>query len=62
MAKASNPCFKRKTVATYSVKGEWTNNGIIVTDDGREIDLLCDLKEFNNCYVTINVKQTEEDE
>ena len=49
MAKASNPCFKRKTVATYSVKGEWTNNGIIVTDDGREIDLLCDLKEFNNC-------------
>jgi hypothetical protein len=61
MAK-QNPKFTRKVLTSYTIEGEYTNNGTIVTDDGEERDLLADLRTFNNCYIKITVKQVEEDE
>ena len=56
MAK-QNPKFTRKVLTSYTIEGEYTNNGTIVTDDGEERDLLVDLQTFNNCYIKITVKQ-----
>ena len=39
MAK-QNPKFTRKVLTSYTIEGEYTNNGTIVTDDGEERDLL----------------------
>ena len=61
MAK-QNPKFTRKVLTSYTIEGEYTNNGTIVTDDGEERDLLADLQTFNNCYIKITVKQVEEEE
>ena len=52
MAK-QNPKFTRKVLTSYTIEGEYTNNGTIVTDDGEERDLLADLRTFNNCYIKI---------
>ena len=56
MAK-QNPKFTRKVLTSYTIEGEYTNNGTIVTDDGEERDLLADLRTFNNCYIKIQLNK-----
>ena len=56
-----NPKFKKSTVTSLTIKGAYSRNGMIQTDDA-EYDLLALLSCFDGTEVKITDKNVEEDE
>ena len=56
-----NPKITKKTTTTLTIKGAYSRDGMIQTDDA-EYDLLALLSCFDGSEVKITVKNVEEDE
>ena len=56
-----NPKFKKSTVTSLTIKGSYSRDGMIKTDDA-EYDLLALLSCFDGSEVKITVKSVDEEE